>query len=682
MIRKAMSRGGVEPNDISYVECHGTGTKVGDAIEIESLSRVFRRNADRPLMVGSVKSNVGHSEAASGIAGVLKATLALEKGLIPPTHGLRKINPKLKVEERNVSIPTTLTPWPDNKYIRRVGVNSFGYGGANAHVIVEEAPRIKSPALQDETRQLLVSQTSVVLPISAGSPAALESRIADLSNFDFGNTDVLDLAYTFGSRRTNFPVRAFLVASRADEIATSFASKPLIRGPGPTPSSPAPFAFVFTGQGSQWPGMCRELVVELPVFRNAVAEMDSVLKSIPHAPDWSLRDIILNPTTAKDIHLPEVSQPICTAVQVALLQLLASWGISPTVTSGHSSGEIAAAFAAGHITAAESIVIAYYRGYCVTKNHQDGAMMAVGLSETAAAQEIEAVSGQQQLTVACVNSPEGVTVSGDAPALDRLLDTLQGKGVFARKLKTGGQAYHSHHMQACGHEYQSLLEQVLPTLDPSVRLSRYGVTMVSSVTGQVKTLGFGPKYWRQNLESQVRFAQTIQHVQKQFGPNLFFVELGPHSSLELPIKQSLAAVGAQLRYAAPVKRNANAMETALAFAGTLWLHGQTIDWSRVNGLQSQQAGWKSTGGLWRVVTDLPRYRFDYDEKALLWTEPRASLEHRQRKYPRHELLGSLLPGGSGRDFIFRNVLRVDDVSWIKDHRIEEDVVFPGAGYLW
>lgn len=675
VIRKAMAKGGISPSDITYIECHGTGTKVGDAIEVDALSRVFQRTPQQPLLIGSVKSNVGHSEAASGIAGVLKATLALEHGQIPPTYGLKVVNPKLKIEERNFGIPTEVTKWPANSPpVRRIGINSFGYGGANAHVILEEAPLSKIP--QGESRDIVVSQSAVVLPLSATTPESLDARLADLADFDFTNVDILDLSYTLGSRRTHFPVRGFLVASRAEPIASSLKTRTLITSASPSKSTSSPFAFVFTGQGSQWPGMCRELFTEFPVFRHAIAEMDSVLQSLPHKPDWSLQEAALDTQNVDLIHLPQRSQTCCTAIQVALLQLLATWGIFPSMTVGHSSGEIAAAFAAGHISAAEAIVIAYYRGYCVSKSTTNGSMMAAGLSQAAATEEIHNQGLDGQIRVACVNSPEGVTISGNNDAIDKLLGLLQEKKTFARKLKTGGQAYHSHHMLAIGEEYESNLAQVLPTLGDSIRMPK-GATVMSSVVVGPKSSGFTPSYWRSNLESPVLFTQAIDQINK-IGEHCY-IELGPHSSLELPIKQTLAVAGisgSQVKYAAPVKRNSNALESALSFAGSLWLQGFNIDWSKVNGLNTSL---KSSTPLCRVVTDLPPYKFSYENT--LWTECRASLEYRQRKYPRHELLGTLTPGGNGEEFIFRNILKVDDVSWLKDHKLEETVVFPGAGYL-
>ncbi|CAJ2507648.1 Uu.00g088340.m01.CDS01 [Anthostomella pinea] len=541
-----------------------------------------------------------------------------------------------------------------------LGINSFGYGGANAHVILEAAGPYQNEFVNDESDRLRTRQSTIVLPLSTASAASLKARVADLGNWDFGSTELDDLAYTLASRRTQLPMRGFLLASQGDNISRLFSSQAVLTSPVPA-SRPAPYAFVFTGQGSQRPGMCSELFAEFPVFRQVVVEMDLTILDIDN-PDL--------------IHRPERSQPCCTAIQIALVQLLASWGIAPATTVGHSSGEIAAAFAAGHISAAEAIVIAYYRGYLVSNNKAVGAMMTVGLSEREAANEITLNSLDDKLTVACVNSPDGVNISGDHTSVVELHRVLEKNKVFARVLKTGGQGYHSHHMLAMGEEYEALLDRRLPVLGPSTRLPK-GATFVSSVDVGAKSSDFKGRYWRQNLESQVHFVPAIEYIQAQ--SDHCFVELGPHSSLELPIRQILTkanGIEARVNYAAPIKRNENALQSVLRCAGSLWMQGCDINWSKVNGLQAPS---KPSKHLHRVVTSLPPYRFNYEQT--LWAEGRSSVEYRQRRYGRHELLGSLMDAGNGRDFIFRNIIRLGDIPWLQDHKLGNNIVFPGTGYL-
>lgn len=626
---------------------------------------------------------MGHSEAASGISSVIKTTLALEKSLIPATVGLRDISPKLKTAEWRIDIPTTLTPWPDRTSsldsVRRASINSFGYGGANAHAILENAHAHVKFDYDGASKidHALGLQGSVLLPFSAATPQSLDARVHDLLDFDFHDASIHDLAYTLGSRRTHFAKRGYMLLPRNVSIRTGLPARELRTISNTATNSASHYAFIFTGQGSQWPEMCKELF-DFPAFRDAISEMDVVLQSLPHPPAWTLREALLEDSSTSMIHHPTRSQPACTAIQVALVQLLASWDIYPSAALGHSSGEIAAAFATGYLSSAAAITVAYYRGYVVGKHISQGAMIAAGLSEKDATAEIALAGLQDMIQVACINSPESVTISGDESGVDTLLGMLQERKIFARNLKTGGQAYHSHHMRLLGEEYQGLLEQALPHLDVSSKLSK-GAIFISSVTAEQLFSSVGPAYWRSNLESQVRFADAV--VRLNDNGEFHLIEVGPHSALELPINQIRSGLGItedRMRYSTAIKRHANSLESILNLAGSLWLHGHDISFDKVNCLRSRgKSGIE--GQNYKVLHDLPSYPWHYD--GVLWNECRASVEFRQRKYPRHELLGSQIPGGNGIDIIWRNVLRVDDISWLRDHKLEETVVLPGACYL-
>lgn len=556
-----------------------------------------------------------------------------------------------------------------------MGVNSFGYGGANAHVILESGAPSGEPATQSIPSGC-TRRTTFLLPLSASSQAALEGRINDLAEYDLKNFTFSDLAYTLGERRSHLQKRGFLVSNK-DDLKSKLSGGQLRTLGLDVSSSPENYAFVFTGQGAQWPQMGNELFAEFAVFRAAMAEMDAVLKCLPHPPSWTFRDAMMETAETSQINEVTHSQPVCTALQIALVLLLASWDITPSAVLGHSSGEIAAAFAAGHLSLGQAIIAAYYRGYVVGKQSSQGAMMAVGMSPELADEEINNASLQGKVCVACINSPESVTISGDEPAIDALLGRFQARKLFARKLKTGGRAYHSHHMVAIGREYEDLVTAGFKTLDPSFNLPK-GPLFISSVNGRTSGHKLGPNYWRSNLESPVRFSDAV--TQLTIEGSYHMIELGPHAALELPIKQTRTKLNISeesLPYSAAISRGKNSVETVLALAGLLWLYRNEIKFGKINLPEFDLTQGKPRP--LRVVHDLPAYRWTYD--TLLWNEPRESIEFRHRKNPRHEILGSRITAGSGAELSWRNVLRIGDASWLEDHKLEETVVFPGGGYL-
>ncbi|KAK4194563.1 hypothetical protein QBC40DRAFT_319083 [Triangularia verruculosa] len=724
VIREAYrNAGGLPLRDTSYFECHGTGTYVGDPIEVAAVGRVFApvRDPGDPLLVGSVKSNVGHGEGASALASVMKVVLALERGSIPPVFDLQTRNPNIDFDTANVLPVTELTPWPKGK-IQRASINSFGYGGANAHCIIDHvnnvwpdyvAPGVfqKHPLSNGHTNghskpngheehagqhapvtkmRATATPTAstrplVLLPLSAHIEPSLKSNIKALAEV-IDKFPLANVACTLATRRSRFAQRAFAVVDRHD--AANGLLGVLDKKPVRAPLHNASLGFVFTGQGAQWHAMGAELF-QYRVFRNAILHLDHVLGTLSIAPSWSLFNILSGDCDPTLIQTAEVSQAACTAVQVGLVDLLASWSVRPSGVAGHSSGEIAAAYAAGRITAAEAIVAAYLRGQAVSRNKQTGAMLAVGLGFDDVVRYLD--GKEEEVKVAAINSPGSVTLSGEEPTIDSISAAMTADGVFNRKLKTGGNAYHSHHMLPIGREYVDLLAEGTQHLrsiglGPTEDGSRYQpILWVSSVTPSKSTSGLCGdnlvSYWRANLESPVRFSEAVAGLVQNTDeiPIHALVEIGPHPALKSPLEQILKAAGVKnVGYAgSTLKRGEGAQMTMLQLAGSLFTMNSSLDLAAVNAVDSKDGTTDLEHGI--TCVDLPPYQYTYG--GVNYHESRASKEYRYRSILRHDLLGSMVAGNAKLRPQWRNITRLKDVPWLGDHRLLPDAVLPAAGYL-
>ncbi|KAI1150002.1 polyketide synthase [Nemania diffusa] len=679
VIRKAYAKAGYRFDETSYVECHGTGTPVGDPIEVEGLSKVFSGSSN-PMLLGAVKPNVGHSEAASGITAVMKTVLSLENGFIPATIGITKVNPNLGLGKWNAQIVRELKPWPTLSSIpslRRAGVNSFGYGGANAHAILErrewQAPSNHDVVNHSKERH----QKWYLVPVSARSSESLEARIQQLDAYlSRTKKNVEDIAYTLSVRRTHFSHRTYFLMTQ-NEVHSALGTREALSLSQKTASKePSQMVFVFTGQGAQWTAMGAALYRQFSVFAAAIDVMDAQLRNLPHPPTRLLSDVICDEHDTEGIHDVAWSQPTCTAVQVALVILLRSWEILPSLVVGHSSGEIAAAFAAGFLSATQAITVAYYRGYAVKSFGRDnGAMMAVGLSPSNTQLEIEGSGLSDRLRIGCFNSPTSVTVSGDSDAIELLYGSLTEKRIFARNLLTNGRAYHSHHMKIVGAQYESLLLPFQNQCNGSVSITS-APRWISSVTGEEKVTAPDPAYWRANLESPTLFSQAMSKILSKKGVQV--IEVGPHATLKVPINQTRDSLGLSpdsVLYTHTLSRNKNDASPILKMVGSLYIQGRSIAWEKVNSFHT--ASTRNCAP--KVVLDLPPYPWRYGK--IMWHESRESHEFRHRKHPRHELLGSLVPGGDSIHRLWRNELKLDDVPWLNDHKLEQTVVLPGAAYI-
>ncbi|PVI04610.1 FabD/lysophospholipase-like protein [Periconia macrospinosa] len=587
-----------------YARGEGVGTAPGGPLETRALSNLFcgpDRPADDPLMIGSIKSNVGHMGGASVIGAVVKAILMLEQEVVLPNRNFKNPSPRIPFDEWKLKVVTKTEPWRREGPLR-VSINSFGYGGSNAHAVLE-LPRtyLSSHGLGGNykiAKQIVLPQTKAHVNENSPAPFADHGHLRlfifnafdetggqrqaeSLANHIRETSQVRrkgfldDLVFTLNERRTDFIRKSTVIAGSSAELATSLSmplkfsrsfKKPVL-------------GFVFTGQGAQWCGMGKELLNTFPLFKNTIAKIGRYLHSIG-APFDEDDEITKDPKLSK-VNTALYSQPMCSAIHIALIEVLNSWDIKPTSVTGHSSGEIASAYAIGALSMEDAMAAAYYRGVCSTKMQEkaeiNGAMMAAGISEEAATPFLAGIK-TGKAGVACVNSPSSVTISGDVSAIDELQKVLESKTCFRA----------------------SILHIQLRTGN--------GVKFYSSVFGKEITADdLRPDF--ANLLGQVKFSESLRQLclstggakkrrQAKGGNVNFLVEIGPHSALAGPIKQILEAdpklKEAGIAYSSALERKSEATNTALDLAGKLVEAGHVLDFAAVNRAQGKAVVFSST----------------------------------------------------------------------------------------
>ncbi|OHF03980.1 polyketide synthase [Colletotrichum orchidophilum] len=644
LIRDAYRHAGIPENEMwetAMVECHGTGTAVGDTIEACTVGAVF---GQRGMLIGSVKPNLGHAEAASAITSIVKAVVSLETKTIIPNIKFETPSVSIPFASTGLKVPTEPQPWPEER-AERIGINSFGIGGTNVHIILESAASVASPTTIRSHGNVETPPPSppprrnpaTLLLFSAGHEESLKKATSQYQEFLRARTGNLeDLSYTLTHRRPHLAHRTFAVVTEdCDQLAFTLPPAPSFR-----PSSQAEgIAFVFTGQGAQWARMGSHLMKSSRDFLQDVREMDAVLNSLPqdHRPSWDIRNELMKSDPTSRLGEAEFAQPICTAIQIALTRHLSRYRITPKAVVGHSSGEIAAAYAAGVLTMKEAIIVAYYRGFMAKKLRSHGSMAAIGL-------------GRDQVTpflmtgvsIACENSNSSVTLSGDTNVLGMVCEAIRSAHpqALVRLLKVDT-AYHSHHMRAVGTEYQSLIK---PHLSPK----SLNVAFYSSVSSQRLKRGsdFDAQYWQRNLESPVLFRQAVVQL-LQTSSTTLHLEVGPHSALAGPLKQIYTEMAISPPYISVQKRGSNSSAAFLAAIGELHCRGALVKFPIPDGV--------------RPLTDLPPYPWHLSKT--FWPDSHVTNSWLFPEHPPHELLGS------------------HDVPWIADHCVGSDIVFPAAAYV-
>ncbi len=652
LVRDACVFAGVKPSQIGYVEAHGTGTAVGDPIEAHALAEALcaDRTDANPLVIGSVKTNLGHLETASGVAGLVKAALVLKHGRIPASLHFDTPNPHIDFTALKLRMPVANETFPGNGATRLAGINSFGFGGSNAHVILSEAPKLAP-------RAHVTPDTSRAWPLtlSARSEEALRASawqlsvwLDDHSKLNGSSPLLPDLTYMLGVRRNHHSHRLALTSRTIGEMVQELSAFSTGQ-PGPrmrTAFTPRPeqatrVVFVMSGQGPQWQGMGRELMQHEPVFKRMIEACDKAMR--PWA-KFSLMDELNRPETETKMQRTEISQPAIFAMQMAQAALWQSWGVQPAAVVGHSVGEVAAACIAGILTLDQAAKIIVLRGRFMDEcEAAGGTMLAVGMSPD----EARAVIAKHDRTVsiAAFNGPRSLTLSGLKTSLEVIAAELESKGVFARFLQVSHPFHHAM-MQPAADALKTAMADLTPTPE---RLPFF-----STVTGQrLDGASCDAGHWSRGVRQPVEFASAIAAL-SEFGVDAW-LEIGAHPALVRSIQECLGE-STVLASTRREREHESLLETAM----DLHLAGVVLDFKALTPSR-------------RLLT-LPTYSWD---KARWWNE---SADMRE---------GRLAPGGRGLlDVQLARAMptwitRLDNrhMAFLKDHRVENLIIFPAAGFV-
>jgi len=648
LLQEALESAQLSPMRISLVEAHGTGTALGDPIEVEAIGAVVGRPAPGAgrCYLGSVKANVGHLEAAAGVVGLIKVVLAMRHNAVPPQPGFTRLSPHLDFTGTRLEVATELTPWQRSDAPRCGAVSSFGVGGTNAHVVLEEAPALGSPV------PVAAGDRGLCLPLSARHPDALRELARRWMAFLAQPGVALEaVCQTAAVRRTHHDLRLAVTGHTAAELSSRLASV-LASEPTPDaawgqrPASTSPrVAFVFCGQGPQWPRMGLELFESEPAFREVISECDSLLQSLA---GWSLLEELGREAPSSRLDQTEIAQPAIFAMQAGLAAVLRSWGVTPSSVAGHSVGEIAALHQAGVLTLSDALRIAWLRGRIMQGATGQGAMASVALPAEAATDLVRPYAGR--LVVAAVNAPRSVVLSGEREALDDALLQLDQQGVTHRELPVN-YAFHSPQMEP-------MQERLVAEL-AGLRSAAPTLPVYSTVTGGLVTgATFGPAYFGRNVREPVRLAPAIEAMAAD-GLDMV-LEIGPHPVLAANITETLAGRHADIRVSATLRRGRPERASLLQACSALFAMGVDLDWEAIVGRPE-------------VPEDLPSYPW---QRQRYWIRPWTGRATAGRDTG-HPLLGVRLPLATGAT-VFEGG---PDLQWLHDHVIQGQALLPAAAMM-
>ncbi len=662
MLREAYKAAGVSPDSVQYVETHGTGTLLGDSMEAKALGKVIgtdRKNG--PCAIGSVKTNIGHLEAAAGIAGLIKVILSLKNRTIPPSLHYHSPNPHIPFDELKLRVNSELNSWPsDSDHPALAGVSSFGFGGTNVHVIVSEAISYK----KDEKEKKQIDSTysnCFLLPLSAHSPDALHPLADSFIELLADDSDITanDICYAASARRSQYDYRLAVVGNSRNELHNNLQAfirreqnPNVIIGSGVAHRLPK-LAFVFSGQGGQWFGMGRELLKQEPVFYKAIERIDQIIQKNF---SWSLTDELCAERSVSRLGEIDVVQPVLFAIQIALAELWQSWGIKPDAVVGHSMGEVASAYIAGVLSLEDAIKIVCSRSQLLKKLRGKGSMIVTELSP---AQAKEVLNGyDKEIAIAVFNSPSSTVLSGDTETINKVKDSLARQNLFC-KLVNVDVASHSPQIDLL----RSDMYKVLEGLDPQPAT----LPIYSTVTGaRANDLNFNADYWIDNLRKPVLFSDAIGQLFDDGYST--FIEIGPHPVLLSSIQQSLQSRNRKVSLLPSLRREEPERQILFGSLGKLYTEGFSIDWKNIY----------PNGGKYVNLPLIPWQRQRY------WTDTKSSRSKNSWHWDKnvHPLLGERMNlANSPSTFIWQPVFDDEILNFLADHKIENEIVFPAAGYI-
>jgi acyl transferase domain-containing protein/NADPH:quinone reductase-like Zn-dependent oxidoreductase/SAM-dependent methyltransferase len=662
VILEALENAGLEPSQISYVEAHGTGTSLGDPIEVQALGRVLcqGRSKERPLLIGTVKTNLGHLEGAAGIAGLIKVVLALQHKEIPPSLHFRNPNPYVSWDRLPIEVATERIPWVAVNGPRIAGVSAFGFSGTNAHVLVEEAPepRFSEPGL-DRPLHLFC--------LSVKGESALREMVGRYEGYlgSGGEDRLADICYSANAGRAQLSNRLAVVAGNTSELHQKLAEFSSGLTPagvqfGRTEIGEEPkLAMLFTGQGSQYVGMARQLYDTQPTFRKTLDACDELLRPHLHRP---LRSLLYSESvTPSLLERTEYTQPVLFAVEFSLATLWRAWGIEPSVVMGHSVGELVAACIAGVFTLEDGLKLIAARGRLIQTLPDEGMMAAVFAPEERVATTLQPFEGS--VSIAGVNGPENTVISGKRDHVHQILKKLESQGIGSKRLAVS-HAFHSPLMEPILDDFAQVASEV--------RFAEPRIGIVSNASGRIESGKFysSPNYWRRHVRQTVKFSAGIRTLHDK--AYTLFLEVGPHPTLSAMGSRCLPEKVAV--WLPSLRKGRDEWQQMLSSLSALYVHGLDVDWARFDADYPRRR-------LALPTYPFQRKRYWHDlalQRSLKVLKPAGTVSPQGTSHP---LLGRRLRLPIIHDTVFESRLDVGTTSYIGEHKVHGMAVLPAAAYL-